>query len=236
MIYRIFIIMSCLFLSACGGNKEIALSPNVEQITENSLPAPSRADLFEANRPYYIGPFDKLNITVFGIEDLDSEVQVDAGGGLSFPLVGAIQASGLTPAQLARELESKLRGRYVRNPDVTVNLQETVSQVVTVDGQVDQPGLYPVVGRMTLIRAVATAGGTSEFAKLDDVVIFRTVDGQKMAGLYNLKAIRRGNYEDPEIFANDIIIVGNSRSRRLFRDLITASPLLSTPLLILFRN
>lgn len=236
MLYRKFIIASLLLLSACGGSKEIALSPDIEQVTQNSLPSPLRSDLFEANRPYYIGPFDKLSIAVFGIDDLNSEIQVDAGGGLSFPLVGTIKASGLTPDQLARKLESELRGRYVRNPNVTVNLQETVSQVVTVDGQVDQPGLYPVVGRMTLIRAVATAGGTSEFAKLEDVVVFRTVNGQKMAGLYNLKAIRRGNYEDPEIFANDIIIVGNSRSRRLFRDLITASPLLSTPLLILFRR
>jgi len=234
--YRLFIIISFFILSACGGNKQIALSPDVQQASEGSLPPPLQTDLFAENRPYFIGPFDKLNIDVFGIEDLTREVQIDASGRLSFPLIGVLKASGLTPGQLSAEIEQKLRGRYIRNPNVTVNLVETVSQVVTVDGQVDRPGLYPVVGRMTLIRAVATAGGTSEFAKLQDVVVFRTVDGQKMAGLYNLKAIRRGNYDDPEIFANDIVIVGDSKSRRLFRDIITASPLLSTPLLILFRN
>lgn len=234
---RLFVISLFFTLAACGGNRDVGLSPDVLQVTEGALPAPGKDDLFGENRPYYIGPFDKLNINVFGVPDLErEEIQIDASGRLSFPLAGTLKASGLTPAELSRELEERLRGRFIRNPQVTVNLSETVSQVVTVDGQVDEPGLYPVIGRMTLIRAVATAGGTSEFAKLDDVVVFRKVNGQQMAGLYNLKAIRRGNYPDPEIFANDIVIVGDSTSRRLFRDLIAVAPLLSTPLIILFRQ
>lgn len=237
MMYRLFILSLCFALIGCGGDKSIALSPDISQVSEGALPAPEKADLFGENRPYFIGPFDKLSIDVFGIEDLTrEEVQIDAGGSLSFPLIGTLTASGLTPNELAREIERKLRGNFVRNPNVTVNLVETVSQVVTVDGQVDRPGLYPVIGKMTLIRAVATAGGTSEFAKLDDVVIFRTVNGQQMAGLYNLKAIRRGNYADPEIYANDVVIVGDSQSRRLFRDFIAIAPLLSTPLIILFQR
>ena len=131
--------------------------------------------------------------------------------------------------------DSRLRGRFVRNPQVTVNLVETISQTVTVDGQVNRPGIYPVVGRFTLMRAVATAAGTSEYARLDDVIVFRDVDGQTYAGLYNLGAIRRGNYEDPEIFANDIVIVGDSPQRRMFEDILAAAPLLTTPLVILFR-
>jgi len=144
-----------------------------------------------------------------------------------------VEAAGLTPDELSNVIETRLTGRYVRNPEVTVNLEETVSQVITVDGQVEKAGLYPVIGRMTLMRAVATAGGTSEFAKLSDVVIFRTVNGQQLAGLYNLKAIRRGNYEDPEVFANDVIIVGDSQARRIFKDILQASPLLTTPLIVL---
>ena len=97
-------------------------------------------------------------------------------------------------------------------------------------------GLYPVIGKMTLMRAVATAEGTSEFAKLDDIVIFRTVNGQKMAALYNLKAIRRGYYDDPEIFANDVVVVGDSTARRLFKDALQIVPLLTTPLIIGLQN
>ena len=104
--------------------------------------------------------------------------------------------------------------------------------MITVDGQVKEPGLYPVIGKMTLMRAVATAKGTAEFAKLDDVVIFRTVNGQKLAALYNLKAIRRGYYNDPEVFANDVVVVGDSQARRLFKDALQLVPLLTTPLIV----
>ena len=86
------------------------------------------------------------------------------------------------------------------------------------------------------MRAVATAGGMSEFADLEDVVVFRTVQGQRMAGLYNMKAIRAGAYDDPEVYASDVVVVGDSERRRLFKELIQGSALLTTPLLILFNN
>lgn len=235
MMNRLSILLLFVFLPACG-QTVLGGSPDVTVVSSTGLPEPTRVDLLSSNRPYLIGPFDKLKIDVFGIEDLSKEVQIDASGRLSFPLIGVVEASGLTPGELADALEKRLQGRYVRNPQVTVNLEETVSQVITVDGQVDEPGLYPVIGRMTLMRAVATAGGTSEFAKLNDVVIFRSVNGEQLAGLYNLKAIRRGAYSDPEVFANDVIVVGDSQARRLFRDLIQASPLITTPLIILFRQ
>ncbi|GAA0475377.1 polysaccharide biosynthesis/export family protein [Parasphingorhabdus litoris] len=235
MTIRFSVLMLSFFLASCASSGAVGTSSDVTVVSEDGLPEPTRSDLLAANRPYLIGPFDKLKIDVFGIEDLTKEVQIDASGRLSFPLIGVVEASGLTPGELAETIEQRLRGRYVRDPEVTINLDETVSQVITVDGQVGEPGLYPVIGRMTLMRAVATAGGTSEFAKLSDVVIFRNVRGQQLAGLYNLKAIRRGNYGDPEVFANDVIIVGDSQARRLFKDILQASPLLTTPLVILTR-
>lgn len=240
MIKRVAILFACFTLAACAG--DAALTPNtagnknLKVVNANALPPPQRVDLFEQNRPYLIGPFDKLIIDVFGIEELSKkEVQTDAGGRISFPLAGIIEAAGKTPGELEEEIEARLRGRYIRDPQVTVNLKETVSQVITVDGQVKEPGLYPVIGRMTLMRAVATAKGAGEFAKLNDVVIFRTVGGQKMAALYDLRAIRRGNYDDPEVFANDVIVVGDSQARRLFRDVLSVAPLLTAPLVVLLQ-
>lgn len=224
-------------LTACTGKPQLTGGPDVAVVESDRLPEPSSTDILQENRPYLIGPFDKLVIDVFGIEELSQrEVQADVAGRLSFPLVGTIDASGKTPTELEDEIEGRLRVSYVRDPQVTVNLKETVSQVVTVDGQVGRPGLYPVVGRMTLMRAVATAEGTSEFAKLDDVVIFRTVNGQRYAALYNLGAVRRGAYADPEIFANDIVVVGDSKARRLFRNMLQVFPLLSGPLILALRN
>lgn len=195
------------------------------------LPPPDRGDLFSQERPYYVGPFDELIIDVFGIEEFRQRViQVDASGRIAFPLVGAVDAAGQTPSEIARAIETGLRGRYVRDPQVTVNLQKTVSQVVTVEGQVREPGLYPVIGRTTLLRSIAAAKGTTEFSKLNDVVILRTVKGTDYAALYNLKAIRMGSYPDPEIFANDVVMVADSRGRRIFRDVLSIVPLLTYPL------
>jgi len=168
---------------------------------------------------------------VFNVPELSREMQVDASGRISMPLIGTIEASGRTAGELAETLEAALRGRYVRSPDVTVNIRNSVSQVVTIDGQVVEPGLYPVTNQMTLLRAVASAKGLTEFAREDDVVILRTVDGRKMAGLYNISAIRRGMYDDPAIYANDVVVVGNSPQRRLFRDFVSVAPLLAAPLI-----
>lgn len=234
-IRRLAVLLGLTALTACAGTGPVGGSPNVTSVVGNELPAPTSGDLVAASRPYLVGPFDKIRIEVFGVEDLQREVQVDANGQLSFPLIGTVEAAGLTPNQLASVVDSRLRGRFVRDPQVTVNLVETVSQTVTVDGQVTRPGIYPVIGRFTLMRAIATAGGAGEYAKLDDVIVFRDVEGETYAGLYNLGAIRRGNYEDPEIFANDIVIVGDSPQRRMFEDILAASPLLTTPLIILFR-
>lgn len=152
------------------------------------------------------------------------------------PLVGTVDARGATAGELAKSIESALRGRYVRNPEVTINIKSSVSQVVTIDGQVVEPGLYPVTNQMTLLRAVASARGLSEFARLNDVVILRTVEGQRMAGLYNIDAIRRGVYDDPPIFANDVVVVGDSPQRRLFKDFIAVTPLLAAPLVAILQN
>lgn len=227
------LLISCMLLASCGGGERFRPGPGIVQVESGVLPLPNRADLTSQDRPYYIGPFDELLIDIFGIEALSKkEIQVDASGRLSFPLVGTIEAGGKTPGELAELLRTALKGRYLRDPQVTVNLKRTVSQVVTVEGEVKEPGLYPVVGKMSLMRAVATAKGTTEFSSLDDVVVFRTVGGRSYAALYNLRSIRNGIYPDPEIFANDVIAVGESRGRRLFRDLLQILPLATTPLVL----
>ncbi|MBB4049940.1 polysaccharide biosynthesis/export family protein [Sphingomonas zeae] len=207
-------------------------------MVENSsvLPPPHRGDLTAADRPALIGPLDTIQVDVFNVPDLSREIQVDASGRIAMPLIGTVDARGRTADELARTVETALRGRYVRNPEVTVNIRSSVSQVVTIDGQVVEPGLYPVTNQMTLLRAVASAKGLSEFAKEDDVVILRTVEGQKMAGLYNIAAIRRGAYDDPPIYANDIVVVGDSPSRRAFRTIVSVAPLAIAPLIAILQR
>lgn len=202
----------------------------------SALPAPDRNDLTAADRPSLIGPLDTILVDVFNVPDLSREIQVDASGRISMPLAGTIDARGKTSEELARSIEASLRSRYVRQPEVTVNIKSSVSQVVTIDGQVVEPGLYPVTNQMTLMRAIASAKGLAEFARQDDVVILRTVGTQKMAGLYNIAAIRRGAYDDPLVYANDVIVVGDSPQRRLFKDFVSLSPLLAGPLIAILQR
>jgi len=225
------LLVGCADGPALGGPKE----PMVVS-AQHTLPPPTGSDLVASTTAYRIGPFDKLSIEVFGVPDLSGKFQADAAARLSMPLIGEMDAAGQTPNDLAHSIATRLKDHYVRDPQVTVNLEETTSQVFTVDGQVTQPGNYPVVGDMSLMRAVATAKGVGEFARLEDVVVFRTVGGQSMAALYNLDAIRRGVYPDPKIYAHDVIVVGDSKARRMFQQFVTVSPMLTTPLILILEH
>ncbi|AZI36350.1 putative polysaccharide export protein [Caenibius tardaugens NBRC 16725] len=220
-------------LTGCASTPTIGGDPGLRVMDASALPPPTRGDLAHAAPTYFVGPLDKLTIDVFGIPELTMrEVQVDASGMMAFPMTGVIDVTGRTPAELQAVLTERLRAAHIRDPQVTVNLKETVSQQITVEGQVRKPGLYPVNGRMTLMKAIARAEGTDEYSRLDDIVVFRTVDGQRMAALYDLSAIRHGAYSDPEIYANDIIMVGDSYSRRLFKDILSVVPALASPIII----
>ncbi len=225
-------LLVALVLSACARTAPIESTSRLTVVPNSgALPAPGRNDLTAADRPALIGPLDTIQVDVFNVPELSREIQVDASGRIAMPLIGTVDARGRTASELAQAVEIALRGRYVRNPEVIVNIKSSVSQVVTIDGQVAEPGLYPVTNQMTLLRAIASAKGLTEFAHQDDVVILRTVDGRKMAGLYNIDAIRRGAYDDPAIYANDVVVVGDSPQRRLFRDFVSLAPLLAAPLI-----
>lgn len=231
-------VMTALALAGCAANTPPPQSSVSLTVIPDSraLPPPSRRDLTAGDRPALIGPLDTIEVDVFDVPALSKEMQVDASGRISMPLIGTIDARGKTAGELADDIAAALRGRYVRNPDVTINIKSSVSQVVTVDGQVTEPGLYPVTNQMTLMRVIASAKGLTEYARDDDVVILRTVDGRRMAGLYNLGAIQRGAYTDPAIYADDVVIVGDSPARRRFKDIVSLAPLLAAPLIAIVNS
>lgn len=233
---RYFIpILALALLGGCA-TSSVGGDPSVKVVEPSAFLPPEGEDNEGQTRPYRIGAFDKLEVDVFGIEELSKrEVQADSAGRFSFPLIGVVDASGKTPIEVEKVIAERLKTRFVKDPQVTVNLKQIVSQVVTVDGAVREPGLYPVLGKMTLIRAIATAKGTSEFARESAVIVFRTVRGQRMIALYNLGAIRRGAYPDPAIYANDLIVVDESAARRYFKDFVQLSPLLGSVVVAAFR-
>ena len=224
-------------LGGCAGKiRPIGGGASVVPVQTDAMPQPSQASAGGTGQ-FQLQAFDRLRIEVFGVETLQRTVSVDGDGRFAFPLVGQLQASGKTPAELAGEIEQALRGgKYVRDPDVTVTILEAPGRTVAVDGQVKRAGEFPVLPNATLMRAVALAGGVTEDARVEDVVLFRNIGDKHYVGLYNLGAIRRGGYPDPQIFSGDVVVVGESNQRRLLQSFLQAIPLLTTPLILLLQN
>jgi polysaccharide export outer membrane protein len=225
---------ACVLIAACGGTPRLGGASQLRIVHGNELPSPGRIDTLQTAAVYHVGPLDRLVIDVFGIEELSNrDIQVDASGRIAFPMVGAVEAIGKTPGEIESEIAQRLKTAHVRDPHVTVNLKESLSRIVTVEGEVRQPGAYPLAGRATLMGVIAKAQSTTEFSKLAEVVVYRRVEGKRYAALYNLDAIRHGAYEDPEIYSGDLVMVGTDNTRRLFKDVLTAVPALLSPIILL---
>jgi polysaccharide biosynthesis/export protein len=212
--------LNCILLAlvaGCSGGPGLDSSSTAVAV-RSQLPAPDTTIDASDFANYRIGPRDQLSVEVFGAPELKREGEVDAAGNLSMPLMGNVAVGGKTPEEASREIAGKLRGRYVKDPQVTVNIIKANERTVTIDGAVRQPGMYPVTGRMTLQQAIASAKGAADIANLNSVVIFRTVNNQRMAALFSLKEIRAGRLTDPQIYGNDIVVVGENATKRFLRD------------------
>jgi len=200
---------------------------SAKSLPVSQLPKPdAAAPLVLQDEDYRIGPFDILNISVFQVDMLTREVQVDGSGHIQFPMIGEVTAAGSTAKQLGEKIAELLDKNYLRSPQVSVYVKDSASQKYTVEGAVKTAGVFPLVGHMTLLKAIATAQGADQDAKLGNVVIFRVVDQKRLAGVVNLADVRRGKVDDPAVYAGDVIVVPSSGSRKAFRDLIAATPLL----------
>lgn len=121
---------------------------------------------------YRIGHEDVLDVAVWKDPDLSRVVPVRPDGFISMPLAGEIQAAGKTPDELAAAIKAKL-SPYVQEPKVTVIVREINSSRVFVTGEVAHPGAYPLRGRVSVLQAIALAGGLSAFANQDGIVVIR---------------------------------------------------------------
>lgn len=178
-------------------------------------------------RDYRVGPLDLLTVDVFGLPDLKREVRVSASGDFSLPLAGTLHAQGLTLLELQGEIARRLSERYLENPQVTVFVKEYVSQRVTIEGAVKMPGVMALSGRTSLLQVVAMAGGVDREANLKGVVIYRSIGERRRAAVFDLRKIRSGELVDPEVVANDVVVVDYSGSRSALRDFLQATPLLA---------
>lgn len=171
---------------------------------------------------------DRVSVRVLGEPDLSTDqAWVDGTGMIQVPLAGDIKASGLTPQLLRAEIQERLGRRFIRNPMVTVTVVEHAKQAITVEGEVQKSGLFEAPAGLTLLGALALAQSTTRDAALDEVVIFRQIDGQRMAARFNIADIRSGKAADPQILAGDAVVVGRSSIKSIWRDFLAATPAFS---------
>ena len=217
-------VLACL-LAACnssGGTRDPAM-------IAKSLPVPdttAASGAFEGVSDYRIGAQDLLEVSVFGVQELDKQqTRVNSNGQISLPLLGSVMAGGKTIPELEKDLASKYKQGFLQNPQVTVFVKEYTSQRITVEGAVKKPGIFPITGRTTLLQAIALAEGVDDkIADLGGIVLMRQVDGKRMAAVYDLRQVRKGNVEDPMLYGNDIIVVEQSGSKSALRRFIEAVP------------
>ncbi|CAH9018358.1 polysaccharide biosynthesis/export family protein [Candidatus Nitrosacidococcus sp. I8] len=165
-----------------------------------------------------IGPSDLLRVNVFQVEELSKkEVRVGNNGMLSLPLVGSIKIEGLTAKELESEITEILGEKYLQDPHVSVSIIEHISKRFTVAGEVKKPGLYPIQGSTTLLEAISIAEGEEYYGDLSQVGLIRTVAGSKKINIYNVNAIRDQKEVDPEIHANDVIVVNKDGGKAVWR-------------------
>ena len=192
--------------------------------TFGSPDAPSVAAL---DADYKIAPMDTLSVRVFRMADLTGDYEVDLAGKISMPLIGEVRAIDLTTAQLDGELTRRLGEKYLENPDVSVGIKSSTSRVVTVDGAVNRSGAYPAIGPVSLMQAVALAGGLSPDANARRVAVFRQIGGKRQAAAFDLTSIRRGEMEDPRVYSGDIVVVDGSSVKAATKQILNSMPLLS---------
>lgn len=174
---------------------------------------------------YTIAPLDELSIQVFQVAELSGKYEVDLTGRINMPLIGSVRAVDLTADQLSEELKRRFAQGYLTNPEIGVGISESRGSVLTVEGSVARPGVYPAIGRRTLLQAIAQAGGIDEFGNPRRVAIFRQIDGKRMAAAFDIADIRAGEADDPQVFRGDIIVVDGNRVRRAWRDTISSFPI-----------
>jgi polysaccharide export outer membrane protein len=141
-----------------------------------------------ANSDYKIGPQDIVRVDVWKEPDISRIVPVRPDGKISLPFLNDVQAAGLTPTGLADAIREGLKN-YITDPQVTVTVTEINSLRVFVTGEVTRPGIYPLLPNMTVLQALTSCGGFTQFANVKKIYVLRLEDGKQVKLPVNYKSL-----------------------------------------------
>ncbi len=194
------------------------VAPQAPVAAPAAVTATAESEYKDAEDEYKIGPQDLLEITVYGQPELTRTVQVNSRGRISLPLIGTVEAGGRTAFDLEKTLAARLSAGLLQNPQVTVFVRDSLTSRFTVEGAVTRPGVYPLKGQTTLLRAMALVGGRSTLGDLTTVRIFRMSGSERQSLSFDLEKIRTGEAPDPVIQNDDLIVVNQSKVRTVLKD------------------
>jgi polysaccharide biosynthesis/export protein len=242
LVVAVLLLFAGVILAGCPGGSGLGQNSTAngtfqETAAQQSIGGKAAVDaqrVFASNGPgedgagnpdYKIAPLDVVEITVFGVTDLNRTVQVSSSGMISLPLINTVRAGGRTVPQLEKDIASKLSKSYLQSPQVSVYVKEFNSQRITVDGAVKKPGIFPTTGSVSLLQAIALAEGLNDVADPSGILLFRTVDNKRLAARFDLKQVRSGKVQDPMLQAGDIVMVDESAGKTTLRSVKEVLPL-----------
>jgi polysaccharide biosynthesis/export protein len=197
-------VVLALFLFFPGGQ-----TPQGQKAAETTVVRP--APVAQANggeEEYKIGPQDVLRIDVWKEAELTRTVPVRPDGKISLPLLNDVQAAGLTASQLSGIISEGLK-KYINSPQVTVSVSEINSRRVYVTGEVAHAGAFPLLPNMTVLQALSSSGGFTQFAKVKGIYVLRTEGGKQVKHAFNYKEVLAGRLQEQNIALQpgDVIVV-----------------------------
>ena len=211
-----------LALAGCGATPSPQVGSASAQLSDDLGQESFRASI---DGKYRLRASDKIAIIVLREPELSfEEVMIAADGTVSLPLTGSILAARQTTDELQTKLQEQLRAAGLKQPMVSVNVVSYGSHVVTVEGGVQEPGVYPFQPGARLSSAIALANGPSRVSKLSEVVVFRPSGNDMTVALFDYQAVRQGEMADPIIEPGDRVVVGISGLSQFWQDLIRALP------------
>jgi polysaccharide biosynthesis/export protein len=200
--------LGLVFLPLAHAQSVSPSSPNPPSDRQPSATSTSTSSTAAVGDDYKIGPQDVVRIDVWKEPEITRTIPVRPDGKISLPLLNDVQASGLTAMQLAGNIRSALT-KFITNPQVTVTVTEINSRRVFVTGEVAHAGAMGILPNMTVLQALSSAGGFTQFARLTKIYVLRVEDGKQVKHPFNYKEVIKGDHPEQNILLQpgDVIVV-----------------------------
>jgi len=207
--YRVWMLAAVLLLPLSGLCAQEKTNPKESKAPASAAVEPPAAVKAATDDPdYVIGADDQLNISVWNEPNISRTVPVRPDGKISLPLINDVQATGLTPMQLAMSIAEKLK-KFLADPQVTVIVTGINSRRFYIVGEMNRAGAFPLLPNMTVLQALSSAGGFTQFANQKSIYVLRILEGKSVKFPFNYKEVIKGNHPEQNIVLKpgDTIVV-----------------------------